>query len=117
MANVLIEILEGGDPRPNPASIQHGDTVTFQVVGTQSVEVNFDPPYCLTDDTPVMLDGSNPAMTACSPRAVASTALKGGHSYHVTVLRAGVVKAGSQKEGKQGDLEVTTDPPKDKDKR
>jgi hypothetical protein len=115
--NVIIEILEGGEPRPNPAVVRHGDTVTFHVEGGQSVDVTFGTPSCLTDSSDLALDGSNTALSSSPPRTVASSALKRGYSYSVEVIRAGVVKAGSQKETKQGTLEVETDPPKDEDKR
>jgi hypothetical protein len=115
--NVIVEILEGGEPRPNPAVVRHGDTVTCHVEGTQSVEVTFNSPYCLTNDSPITLDGSNALTAECAPRAVTSDAQKRGYTYSVSVLRAGAVKAGSQKETKQGTLEVETDPPKDEDKR
>jgi hypothetical protein len=114
MANHNVEILEGGEPRPNTVYLEHGDTVTFSVDGDQSVEVTFNPPYCLTDDAPFELDGSSAPTAQCSPRAVSSIAQKKNYTYSVDVLRAGSVKA--QRETKQGNLEVTTDPPKDKDK-
>jgi hypothetical protein len=117
MANVIVEILEGGDPRPNPAVVRHGDTVTFHVEGTQSVDVTFNTPGCLTDSSDLALDGSNSALNSSPARSVSPTAPRGAYWYSVEVLRAGAVKAGSQKETKQGTLEVETDPPKDKDKR
>lgn len=114
MANILVEILSDNTPRYSPSNqIQHGDTVTFEVDGGRSVEVSFNSTSCLTSHGPFYLGGSAAAST--QPLSVSPSAMKAKYFFTVDSEggRQSNARTGGNLEAKQGELDVTTDPPKE----
>ncbi|MFL5353507.1 hypothetical protein [Archangium sp.] len=111
MPNVLIIEVLSDAVRPNPADVQQGDLVTFQladdVQGT--FEVSFDSADCFTAQGPFTLQ-SGSSLTSQSAHTVAASAAKGNYPYTVTPDEH-TRKRFPQHETKRGDLDVTTDPP------
>lgn len=118
MGNLTITIESNADIRYShvPPVVRHGDTVTFQVQDVPgSVEVRFDDGSCLTTTGPYELLGG-PGLTAASPQPVSPGATARRYPFTATLPDSRGKKIGEH-EVKKGEIDVTTDPPTEFDKK
>ncbi len=114
MAIVTVIIKKSGDLVYVPSNkVNHGDTVTFildSAVGPSSATVN--PPACLASTAPFTLDNTSLA-AAKRDDPVNDGAAYTSYPFTVVVPTSPVKpNHGSELETKNGNLDVTTDPPK-----
>lgn len=115
MASITIEIRSNEDIRYSPSPfVSQGDTVTFRIVDIPGeVEVSFDGGNsCLTPPGPYYLNGVS---LQASQESVSLTAPRGQYPFTVKIFGPGERKLGGELETKKGGIDVTTDPPKDRD--
>ncbi len=119
MANIIIEILEGGDPRPNPTvhpTRGHGDLSGGGHPGRLGDLRHALLPHRL--HAPHAGREQLAHGLVLTPGGLLHSPRRRTYTYSVEVLGQRVTRrswAGT--EAKQGELDVTTDPPKDKEKR
>ncbi|MFP2908985.1 hypothetical protein ACLESD_28875 [Pyxidicoccus sp. 3LFB2] len=120
MANIIVTIQSNEDIRYSPSPVvRHGDTVTFKLEGIPGeVDVVFDSGSCLNPPGPYTLNGSTLA-TSSSQQTVAVTAQAKQYPFTVTIPGGSErsKKKGGELESKKGGLDVTTDPPEDRNTR
>jgi len=119
MASITVVIQPNENIRYSPSpNVSQGDTVTFQLVDIPGeVEVSFDGGNsCFTTPGPFDLNGSTLA-TSSSQHTVSFTAAKGPYPFTVQIFGTKERRKGGDHETKNGGLDVTTDPPKEADKK
>ncbi|NVJ28626.1 MULTISPECIES: hypothetical protein [Myxococcus] len=114
MANIVIRIQSTG-PTPEEARVRHGDEVTFTLDGVVSAEVKFPDGTCLNAPGPFFLNNGSLAASN-SENSVTLTCATGLYGFQV-ILPDAKHGPGNQYETKKGGLDVTTDPPKDPQKK
>ncbi|QSQ24586.1 hypothetical protein JY651_06440 [Pyxidicoccus parkwayensis] len=125
MGNTTITIYLDRDPSYDPSPLVHrNDQVTFKLHDVPyDVDIYFDDGCPFSTPPPYHLNGTTIA-TASSLETVATNAAERGYSFRAVInngtpgSRDGAnAKIGGQLETKKGGIDVTTEPPKDPDKK
>lgn len=111
MVNKIIKINSDASFHYFPAgkTVQQGEQVTFTLMSeTSTATVTFDSVSCFDEPGPISLDGS------ASVKSYFVTAAPGSYPFTVNVSNGGARShLGSDAESKRGELDVTTEPPKE----
>ncbi|NVJ00757.1 hypothetical protein HV824_21920 [Myxococcus sp. AM009] len=113
MAIVTVVIKKSGNLSYIPNNkVRHGDTVRFWIDTSSGVtSAVVQPPACLDDTASISLDNSS-SLKETKDDAVSESAAVGTYSFTVDVSpSSGSSRLGSELETKNGNLDVTTDPP------
>ncbi len=113
MAIVTVIISKNRDLAYIPSNkVRHGDTVIFSLnVASGAADATVNPPTCLQGTAQITLN-SHSLHTLNSEQPVADGAAVGSYPFTVQVPTAEVArKHGLELETKNGNLDVTTDPP------
>ncbi len=121
MTRITVKIQPTGLDYDPTSLVRHGDEVTFRLDGVASAKVTFDGASCFADPGPYSLNNTTLGASE-SEHTVTLTCPAGSYPFTVQIpdpsqsrdLRGG---HGGNFETKKGGLDVTTDPPEDKDKK
>ncbi|MCY1021492.1 hypothetical protein [Pyxidicoccus sp. MSG2] len=122
MGSITIHIRLNEDIRYTPSPlVRQGDAVTFKLEDVPyAAEVRFPDGTCLSTPGPYELDG-NSLLLSSSLQTVAATAAEGQYPFTVTIFDGSStstsLRVGGQHEVKKGGIDVSTEPPKDPEKK